>query len=168
MKNLPMEGNSQATGRLAGRALGNKLPTSWIEKELDGDSDFGIDYLIQLKSEESLVSFSFYLQLKGTTSPRYSSDKTFISYDFKVKTLQYYHQQEPLVMVAVVDLQGNENELWKCPIYYCWLDEDWFEENKNKLQTQQTISLNIPINQLLDQSLNVFDFYSKRLDEKFA
>ena len=51
MKNLPMEGNSQATGRLAGRALGNKLPTSWIEKELDGDSDFGIDYLIQLKSE---------------------------------------------------------------------------------------------------------------------
>lgn len=163
-----MEGNSQATGRLAGRALGNKLPTSWIEKELDGDSDFGIDYLIQLKSEECLVSFSFYLQLKGTTSPRYSSDKTFISYDFKVKTLQYYHQQEPLVMVAVVDLQGNENELWKCPIYYCWLDEDWFEENKNKLQTQQTISLNIPINQLLDQSLNVFDFYSKRLDEKFA
>lgn len=71
-------------------------------------------------------------------------------------------------MIAVVDLQGNENELWKCPIYYCWLDEEWFEENKNKLQTQQTISLNIPINQLLDQSLNVFDFYSKRLEEKFA
>ncbi|TMP72239.1 DUF4365 domain-containing protein [Pseudoalteromonas sp. S1608] len=168
MKNLPTEGNSQEIGRLAGRALGNKLPKSWIEKELDGDSDFGIDYLIQLKSEESLVSFSFYLQLKGTASPRYSSTNTCVSYDFKVKTLQYYHQQEPLVMVAVVDLQGNENELWKCPIYYCWLDEDWFEENKGKLQTQQTISLKIPTNQLLDQSLNIYDFYSKRLDEKFA
>lgn len=168
MKNLPTEGNSQEVGRLAGRALGNKLPTSWIEKELDGDSDFGLDYLIQLKSEESLVSFSFYLQLKGTTSPRYSSAKAFVSYDFKVKTLQFYHQQEPLVMVAVVDLQGNENELWKCPIYYCWLDEDWFEENKDKLQTQQTITLKIPTNQLLDQSLKVYDFYSKRLEEKFA
>jgi hypothetical protein len=34
-------------------------------------------------------------------------------------------------MVAVVDLAENENELWKCPIYYFWLDEDWFSENRS-------------------------------------
>jgi hypothetical protein len=75
MTSLPKEGRSQEIGRLAARALGNKLPVSWIEKELDGDSDFGIDYLIQLKSSDHHVAASFYLQLKGTTSPSYSTDK---------------------------------------------------------------------------------------------
>jgi hypothetical protein len=50
MTKLPRDGRSQEIGRLAGRALGNKLPRSWIEKELDGDSDFGIDYFVQLKN----------------------------------------------------------------------------------------------------------------------
>lgn len=168
MTKLPREGRSQAIGRLAGRALGNKLPTSWIEKELDGDSDFGVDYFIQLKNDDDYVAFSFYLQLKGTTVPSYSADMKFISYDFKVSTLRYYHHQEPLVMVAVVDLEGNENKLWECPIYYMWLDEGWFFDNSRKLDSQQTISVKIPAEQLLNQTLDVYNFYAKRIEEKFA
>ncbi|MGJ8674598.1 MAG: DUF4365 domain-containing protein [Pseudoalteromonas sp.] len=166
MTNLPKDGHSQEIGRLAGRALGNKLPKSWIEKELDGDSDFGIDYFMQLKSSYNYVSFSFYLQLKGTKSPSYSSDKHYLSYDFKVKTLEYYHQQEPLVMVAVVDLKGNEDKLWKCPIYYFWLDDEWFYENRDKLINQITISVKIPTVQILDSKLDIYDFYSNRVKEK--
>jgi tetratricopeptide (TPR) repeat protein len=168
MTNLPKDGRSQEIGRLAGRALGIKLPTSWIEKELDGDSDFGIDYFIQLKSSDHFVGYSFFLQLKGTTVPRYSSDKEYISYDFKVKTLQLYHQQEPLVMVAVVDLKEHEDKLWECPIYYVWLDEDWFTENQSKMNNQETISIKIPTIKLLDPSLDIYDFYAGRIDEKFA
>lgn len=168
MTKLPKDGRSQEIGRLAGRALGNKLPKSWIEKELDGDSDFGIDYFIQLKDKEEFVAFSFYLQLKGTTVPSYSANKQYISYDFKVSTLRYYHQQEPLIMVAVVDLKGNEDKLWESQIYYFWLDEDWFSENKSKLDTQQTISIKIPVTQLLEQSLDIYNFYAKRIEEKFA
>ncbi|MCP4158776.1 MAG: DUF4365 domain-containing protein [Deltaproteobacteria bacterium] len=168
MTKLPKEGHSQEIGRLAGRALGNKLPKTWIEKELDGDSDFGIDYLIQLKDENDHVSFSFYLQLKGSTAPLYSSEKDSISYDFKVSTLRYYHQQEPLIMVAVVDLEGNEDKLWKCPIYYKWLDENWFSEKSNKLDSQKTVSVKIPTTQLLNQSLDVYNFYKKRVKQKFA
>jgi len=164
--NLPKDGRSQEIGRLAGRALGNKLPTSWIEKELDGDSDFGIDYFMQLKSSDNYVSFSFYLQLKGTTTPSYSADKAYISYDFKVKTLQYYHQQEPLVMVAVVNLRGKEDKLWECPIYYFWLDEEWFYENREKLKTQKTISVKIPTEQRLEPKLHIYDFYANRVKEK--
>lgn len=168
MTKLPRDGRSQEIGRLAGRALGNKLPRSWIEKELDGDSDFGIDYFIQLKNNDDYVAFSFYLQLKGTAVPSYSADKKFISYDFKVSTLRYYHHQEPLVMVAVVDLEGNENKLWECPIYYVWLDEDWFSDNSRKLDSQQTISVKIPTEQSLDQTLDVYNLYAKRVEEKFA
>lgn len=137
MADLPKDGRSQEIGRLAGRALGIKLPKSWIEKETDGDSDFGIDYLVQLKSSDDFVSFTFYLQLKGTTSPNYSANREFINYELKVSTLKYYYQQEPLVMVAVVDLEGSEDKLWECPIYYIWLDEEWFSKNKDKLDGQK-------------------------------
>jgi len=168
MYELPKDGRSQEIGRLAGRALGIKLPKAWIEKELDGDSDFGLDYFMQLKSQGNEVAFSFYLQLKGTTVPSYSSDKTFVSFDFKVATLNYYHQQEPLVMVAIVDLTGDEDKLWECPIYYVWLDDEWFSKNKEKLETNKTISIRIPTIQSLDPSLDIYDFYAKRLDEKLA
>lgn len=168
MANLPKDGRSQEIGRLAGRALGNKLPKAWIEKELDGDSDFGIDYFIQLKSKENLVSFSFYLQLKGTTSPSYNTDMSIVSFDFKVSTLRYYLQQEPLVMVAVVDLKGREDKLWECPIYYYWLDEDWFELHKDELKTNKTISVKIPTVQKIEQKLDVYGFYSERIQKRMA
>ncbi len=166
MSDLPKEGRSQEIGRLAGRAMGIKLPKSWIEKELDGDTDFGIDYIMQLKSASSEVSASFYLQLKGTTNPIYSSDGEFISYPFKVKTLAYYHRQEPAVMVAVVDLKDNEEELWNCPIYYFWLEDRWFFEHKDKLEQQDTVLLKIPKSNLLTTSLDIYDYYDQRINEK--
>lgn len=168
MENLPKEGRSQEIGRLAARALGIKLPKSWIETPLAGDTDFGIDYTIQLKSNENYVKYSFYLQLKGTTVPSYSTDKTFISYDFNVSTLNSYCQQEPLVMVAVVDLSKNEEDLPNCPIYYFWLEEEWFSTNEHKLKTQSTITIRIPVNNILHTSLDVYEYYSNRILEKFA
>jgi len=168
MEKLPKDGRNQEIGRMAKRALGIKLPKAWVEKELDGDTDFGIDYIMQLKNVDDDVSFSFYFQLKGTTTPDYSADRQYISHEFKVSTLNYYHRQEPLVMVAVVDLKENEDELWKCPIYYYWLDDSWYSENKGKLLSQTTITVKIPITQIISNSLDIFDYYSDRIKEKFA
>ncbi|TCB38225.1 DUF4365 domain-containing protein [Acinetobacter sp. ANC 4910] len=168
MRNLPKDSRSQEIGRLAARALGGKLPKSWIETPLAGDTDFGIDYTIQLKSTEDYVNYSFYLQLKGTTVPSYNTDKEFISHDFDVSTLNNYYQQEPLVMVAIVDLSENEDNLSDCPIYYFWLEEEWFVVNKDKLETQKTIAVRIPTTNILTPSLNIYDYYSNRISEKFA
>lgn len=168
MRNLPKDSRSQEIGRLAARALGGKLPKSWIETPLAGDTDFGIDYTIQLKSTEDYVNYSFYLQLKGTTVPSYNTDKEFISHDFDVSTLNNYYQQEPLVMVAIVDLSENEDNLSNCPIYYFWLEEEWFVVNKDKLETQKTIAVRIPTTNILTPSLNIYDYYSNRISEKFA
>ena len=167
MTNLPEEGDSQRIGRLAKKALTNHMPLDWIEKEQDGDSDFGIDYLIQLKNDSSQVEFSFYLQLKGTMSPTYNKTHTSISYDFKTTTLAYYHRQEPLVMVAVVDIR-DEKKFYECPIYYFWLDEKWFDKNAKKLNSQKTISISIPTTNLLNQDLDIYSFYANRFQEKLA
>ncbi|MDU0355766.1 DUF4365 domain-containing protein [Paraglaciecola aquimarina] len=168
MANLPKEELSQEIGKLAARSLATKLPRTWSETPLSGDTDFGLDYMIQLKTQKNEVSFSFYLQLKGTTSPKYNDDRSFISHSFKTSTLEFYMRQEQLVMVALVDLRDNEESLWKCPVYYTWLDDEWFDEHSSKLTKQDSISVKIPTVQLLETSLNVFDFLSNRITEKFA
>ncbi|MFV0079591.1 DUF4365 domain-containing protein, partial [Klebsiella pneumoniae] len=141
MSKLPKESSSQEIGRLAGRAIMSKLPVSWIETPQSGDSDFGIDYLIQLKNSQGNVCYSFYLQLKGTTAPNYITNNEFVSFSFKTSTLAYYYTQEPLVMVALVDLSIYSDELSKCPIYFLWLDDDWFDINKEKIEGQDYLTL---------------------------
>ncbi|WP_052696641.1 DUF4365 domain-containing protein [Pantoea sp. BL1] len=168
MNKLPKESSSQEIGRLAGRAISSKLPVSWIETPQSGDCDFGIDYLIQLKNSQGDVCYSFYLQLKGTTVPIYISDGDFVSFSFKTSTLAYYYAQEPLVMVAIVDLSVHSDELSKCPIYFMWLDEDWFDLNKDKIESQEHLTLNIPTNQEINTKLDVFSFYEKRIFDKIA
>lgn len=168
MKQFPKENASQEIGRLAARAIACKMPVSWIEKSQSGDSDFGIDYLMQLKDPEDNVRYSFYLQLKGTTVPNYIENGNFISYSFKTSTLSYYYSQEPLVMVAVVDLSKHSDEIYKCPIYYLWLDEEWFDSNKEKIASQENLTLNIPTNQQINNKLDVFAFYEKRFMERLA
>ena len=168
MNKLPQESSSQEIGRLAGRAISSKFPTSWIETPMSGDTDFGIDYQIQLKNPHNSVCYNFYLQLKGTKNPSYIMDGKFVSFDFKTSTLTYYHSMEPLVMVAIVDLSIYYDDLPKCPIYYMWLDEEWFDLHQEKIENQEYIALNIPANQQLDNKLDVFSFYEKRITEKFA
>ncbi len=41
------------------------MPLNWIEKEQDGDSDFGIDYLIQLKIILTMLSLVFTYNLRA-------------------------------------------------------------------------------------------------------
>lgn len=167
MNKLPVDSLSQKIGRQANKALQAQSPDAWILKEQDGDSDFGIDYLVQLKNIDDGVEHSFFLQLKGTTAPEYSVDKKFITHSLKVSTLGMYQQQDPLVMVAVVDIQENKKN-WECPIYYFWLDEQWFYENNRKFEKQKTISLKIPTSQIITEDLDVFPFYSNRIKEKLA
>lgn len=167
MTNLPRESESQEIGRIAADVFGVKKPRTWIPTDQSGDTDFGVDYVIQLKSHAGFVGASFYVQLKGTTVPNYSKGYKYISYDFKVKTLKYYNRQEPAVMVAVVDLKDSNDEIWNCPVYYFWLDDDWFFDNKAKLEEQETISVKIPTSNLLNPNLDIYDYYDERLNEKF-
>jgi tetratricopeptide (TPR) repeat protein len=168
MKKLPKEGESQKIGRMAARALAPNLPVDWIEKDQDGDTDFGIDYIVQLKSEDSYLHYSFYLQLKGTTVPKYVNNGEFISHPLSVSTLNYYRQQEPCVMVAVVDLSTTDNGLADSPIFYLWLDEEWFKEFEDKLSTNESITVRIPVSQRLSPNLDVFPFYSERAKQRLA
>ncbi|KMK82572.1 DUF4365 domain-containing protein [Pectobacterium brasiliense] len=167
MTQLPNDSLSQEIGRLAQRALATKIPRAWIETAMSGDSDFGIDYQIQLKNALDQVEYNFYLQLKGTTEPSFNIDGT-LSFSFKCSTLNYYHSQDSLVMVAVVNLKDKIDEVHECPIYYLWLDDTWFNDHNHKLHSQDTITLRIPTKQMITTKLDIYEFHRQRFQERIA
>jgi len=168
MPNLPTDGVSQEIGRKASRALLPNMPLNWIEKDQSGDTDFGIDYIIQLKSDSDQLHYSFYLQLKGTTVPSYVEEGQYISHQLSVSTLNFYHRQEPCVMVAVVDLSDPSLKLAESPIYYLWLEDDWFKVHADKLATNESVSVRIPITNRITPELDIFPFYAERYRKRLS
>lgn len=167
--NLPTEGLGQEIGRNAKDIFTIKRPRSWILKELDGDTDFGIDYIVQVHNPQKQVEFSFYLQLKGTQSPKYSSDNFHIKHTFKTKTLNYYLRQDSIVMVVIVDLKDeDEDEPGKVPVYYQWLNEEWFRKQPIDLDQQDHFTVSIPTKNKLVRNLEIYDFLKARYHEKIA
>lgn len=167
--NLPTEGLGQEIGRIAKDIFAIKRPRSWILKELDGDTDFGIDYIVQVHNPQKQVEFSFYLQLKGTQSPKYSSDNLHIKHQFKTKTLNFYLRQDSIVMVVIVDLKDeDEDEPGKVPVYYQWLDEAWFRKQSVDLDQQDHFTVSVPTENRLVRNLEIYDFLKDRYHEKIA
>jgi len=161
-KILPQESESQEIGKQAARALYSRLPNNWTEKNLDGDTDFGLDYQVQLKDERNFITASFYLQLKGTTTPTFVDNGSAISQPFKCSTLNYYRQQEAAVMVAVADLSVSEKPR-ECPVYFKWLDEEFLDTLSKGIETNSTVNIRIPIQSQITESLDVLPFYKSRL-----
>lgn len=100
--NFPKESNSQMLGRLAAEKFIGAKPDSWTVKEIDGDTDFGIDYFIQLRDINGFVKYNFLAQLKGTKDPKKIKEDC-IKVELKASTLNYYANQG-LVMIIVCDL----------------------------------------------------------------
>lgn len=161
----PIEGKQQETGKLAGRSLSACMPDNWSELPTDGDADFGIDYLVQVKDDNDLLQFSFFLQLKGTKSPDLLSDGNFISFQFDVSTLNFYRNQEPAVMVALADLSSADRPK-DCSVYYLWLDEDFLDSIKDRREQNEKVSIRIPTSQTITDSLDISQYYLDRLTER--
>ena len=102
---FPEDSLAQELGRKAAKIFINAVPHNWIVKPLDGDDDFGLDYLINLKDSKNQVKYTFLAQLKGTQDKRkLTSDK--VKVRLRAKTLNYYANQG-LVLLVVCDLSSG-------------------------------------------------------------
>ena len=164
--NFPTENLSQEIGRVAGKVFEFISPIKWISTPFAGDTDFGIDYQIQLKTDSNEVKYSFKLQLKGTTQNMHSACGKFISHIFKVETLNFYKNEESLVAIVLVDFSkyGLE-EFENNTAYYFLLEDEWFNNNAEKLQNNKYITIKIPTSNIFDKSLDINEYYQKRIDK---
>jgi hypothetical protein len=146
---FPAVSDSQELGKLAELPFLNSKPTTWWEKSIDGNSDFGLDYLIQFKDKHNSIKYNFFLQLKGTKDPNRIKEAEIII-TLKASTLNYY-RNNGLVILVVCDLKTN-----KC--YYEFLHTilDKLNENKRYLEdTQKTYTIHIPKEQALNSKLDI-------------
>ena len=107
LNQFPKESLSQRIGRETVKLFSNKIPSNWIDKELDGDSDYGLDFMIQYKDKQSdLVMYKFHVQLKGTENSSKISEYE-IKIQVKTSTLNYYKNMG-LVLFVICDLNKKE------------------------------------------------------------
>lgn len=146
---FPIVSNSQELGKLAELPFLNSKPTNWWEKSIDGDSDFGLDYLIQFKDKYNSIKYNFFLQLKGIKDTDRIKE-TEIIITLKASTLNYY-RNNGLVILVVCDLNTNE-------CYYEFLHTilNKLNENKRYLEDKQkTYTIHIPKKQTLNSKLDI-------------
>ena len=146
---FPKVPDSKELGKLAELPFSNSKPTSWWGQNIGGDSDFGLDFLIQFKDESNYIKYNFFLQLKGIKDKKKITEN-YIKVNLKSSTLNYY-RNNGLVILVVCDLNTQN-------CYYEFLHTilNKLNENKRYLEdSQKTHLINIPKEQILNQDFNI-------------
>jgi hypothetical protein len=164
---LPRESVSQRVGHEAKQAFLGCHPTCWRPSDLGGDSDVGVDFLIQVVSNATYER-AFHVQLKGCAQKdeegkcvRLNKERTHYSQEIEVSTLNYYLQIDAPTMLVFVDLTQHEKPR-DCSAYYLWIDDELQTlrgKNSNLGHLGKTShTFHIPVGNILDETLDVFPY----------
>lgn len=120
---LPQTGDSQDIGDDAERCLFARRPKDWTLTNLGGTGDYGFDYQVQTTPNQQ-VNDIFRIQLKGTRSPKVSSDNAFISITLSASTVRYYARVVEPILLVLCDLSDDPDNPAVCPLYYVWMRDE--------------------------------------------
>ncbi|MPV64629.1 DUF4365 domain-containing protein [Burkholderia sp. BE17] len=143
---FPMEGQSKEIGRYASYVFINAKPSSWIETNLAGDTDFGFDYQIQVKDGD-LVKYTFRAQLKGTTAPKWIADGGTLSFALEASTLNMYANTADPTLLVVCVVPESLPRPYEGDTYFVWVNEalpEKFAEQFAKGEQQETYTIHLP------------------------
>jgi len=113
------------------------LPAEWVVRPIA--PDYGIDYEVEIVEESSLTGFTFYVQLKGTQSPRWNDLS--LCLPFEVDKLSYYSEKvKRPVFILVADLVNNTC-LW---LYTQRFIREVLRVSKPRWYLQRSVTLYVP------------------------
>lgn len=146
---MPREPRAKEIGRIAKNHFQANIPLNWLVTSLDGDEDYGLDYLIQFKNNKNDITYNFFVQLKGVEdkSKILNSD---ISIRLKSHTLNYY-QNNGLVLVVACDINTKE-------YYYQFLHTillDLYGNERYFDDSEKEYTIKVPKSQKVDTTLNI-------------
>lgn len=152
---LPQTGDAQEIGQDADECLLSNKPKDWLIRGLDGTDDYGIDYQVQLKSQQQ-VRHIFWLQLKGTRSPKLSADGSFFSIALSASTLRYYDNIEQPILLVLCDLSVDPAESRNCPAYFVWMREELRRIDIEKIDfSQEEVTVRVPKTNVLTRATDL-------------
>lgn len=153
---LPEVSESQLIGQLANRCFIANLPENWMQTEMSGDDDFGLDYQVQVSSDQR-VGAVFRVQLKGTKSPLLSKDREYYSISLSLSTINYYVKVTEPILLVLADLSAHPTSKAKdCPLFYCWIHDELKRINLSQLPDgQKTVTIHVPCNNQLTETTDL-------------
>lgn len=120
------------------------LPRSWIRNPLP--KDYGKDWHIEISDKDSkaVKGKVFYVQLKGSDSPKYSKGGKYIRHTLEYKHCIYFHQEVKIpVFLVVVDNRTKKG-------YWINVHEYLDKPKHKKWKTQPTLTFSIPTKNSID------------------
>lgn len=122
------------------------LPAEWIVRQIV--PDYGIDYEVEIVEGESLTGFTFYVQLKGTISPKYTDASLCLSFEVD-KLIHYSEKVNKPVFIIVADLVNNAC-LW---LYAQRFIREVLRVNNPSWHSQKSVTLHVPKANKLSETL---------------
>lgn len=162
---LPKESESQEIGHLAVKAFQTQTPESWRPTDLSGDSDVGLDMLVQVVSA-GRYAFAFHAQIKGSAVDRSNVGREYFSIPLKVATVNYLRRVSTPVMLVFADLSTGRRS--QSPLYYSWIHEELqtvVAGMNLPVSDDAEVTFRVPVGKVLDQKLDVAPYLSRWNDE---
>jgi tetratricopeptide (TPR) repeat protein len=151
---LPKESIAQEIGRAATQCFLANVPASWRVDATDGDNDCGLDFQVQVVSKKQITDI-FRVQLKGTKSPTLVEGGSKFSFSLDISTVNYYSRITEPILLVLSDLTANIKPK-NCQLYFLWIHEEIRRiREKGVLDNQKSVTFYIPIDNLLDDSLDL-------------
>lgn len=128
----------------AQRTFRNHLPASWVVNE--HSNDYGKDYLVETTNDSNeLTGTTFYVQLKGQRSVRYSRDGKNVKFSLESKYARYYAEQVKDLPVFLVVVDTTTEEAW-------WLFLQRYLDDHTKWENQQSFTIDLSTKNNLEET----------------
>ena len=153
---LPKTGDAQDIGADAEVCFIARKSKDWRAQNLAGTDDYGLDFQIQTTPNQQVTDI-FRVQLKGTRSPEYSSDRSFISMQLSTSTVRYYKRIKEPILLVVCDLSVAEDPV-DCHLYYVWVRDELKRLKIDLLpDNQASVTFRVPTANRLTRTTDLSD-----------
>lgn len=147
--NYPKVSPAKKISEIAKKIFCSVKPSNWHDIPIDGDNDFGLDYLIQYRDANDVIKYNFFVQLKGTEDKDKITEKE-IKIKLKSSTLNLYRNSS-LVLLVVCDI--TEKKCYYEPLHI--ILNRLFENSRCLDGKQAEYQIGISRNQVFNEDLDI-------------
>lgn len=161
----PERSVAQRIGADAESTLMANRPEAWTLGRNGGD-DFGVDYNATLfDPSDQGGEYYFNIQLKGTTQEsQFSAKGAHIAHPFDRKTLNIWNRSGLAILVVIADLTKSRDPK-VASVHYLLANPLLAEVLPALPDDQKTVTLHVPVDQLVHRDLDILPEIGRYLDE---
>lgn len=141
MKKLPQRPRSHVLETESMQFVQKSFPKEWIIEK--GQSDYGVDLIIEIVEDDSVTGAHFLIQLKSTDN-LVINKKGFVSHSCNTKTLQYFLERTEPVIYLVYDAKKQIG-------YWIWIKDYLMNQPSSDWKIQDNFVIKIPRDNFLNK-----------------